>query len=651
MTDLVENDESVKCVTKGTLRGVCFTAHTFTAEHVDKLKSLVSTGVASYVVFQHELCPDTNREHLQGYVEFPNAVRWNKLNTEAGFNAHLEKRLGTPQQAADYCKKLESRKAGTEPFEAGVISVGQGRRSDLAQIQEKLDKRVSVKTIAKENFSTWIKYYKGMDKYRELQTVRREGQQSFCIVLFGESNSGKSRLANELFADSYWISMGNCGVWWDAYEQQEGVVFDEFKGWIKFNDFKRLIDQYPLTVDSKGAQREFNSRYVVFTSNFDPREWYDRPTRADIDAFDRRIHIALEAKRRDSIDGNHDVVCRVLKCVIPWNANMRPGWRLPGLTASESSELINPNVTAERRQEIALRCDIVTKSQSYEVSQSGGVILSPPLNRNASFYDAARRILDVVLFNGATPDATRSAAAPSARDFDAAPDVAPGTTPLPAVPGDRLSALDKKWAASAAARAQVTDDAEPRPEPFLPQVLRDEHGTELRMGKTNYNIDKFLPDKEIITATRTLVRQNAFNLGHVDSTPVDLPASPVRGLGGAAVAAVGAKPPRRPVRHDQVYHPKKFRSNYPRFGVSAYDHSSGSDEDEQPVLRKGKRRAVGSASSADFPHTQLECDSDSVGASMEEHDAGSYQSDSFLEDDMPPARRTYKGRFRGRGRR
>jgi len=110
----------------GTFRFFCWTAQKWTAEHEQKLTQLVANGKATYIVFQHEICPKTGKEHLQGYVEFGRSQRWNKLTVEVGrdFRPHIEPRNGTPQQASDYCKKLESRKPGTEPFEDGVLSGG-----------------------------------------------------------------------------------------------------------------------------------------------------------------------------------------------------------------------------------------------------------------------------------------------------------------------------------------------------------------------------------------------------------------------------------------------------------------------------------------------------------------------------------------------
>jgi len=51
------------------------------------------------------------------------------------------------------------------------------------------------------------------------------------------------------------------GQWWDGYEQQECVVFDDMrKDTFKFHELLRLFDRYPLRIQVKGGYREFNSK-------------------------------------------------------------------------------------------------------------------------------------------------------------------------------------------------------------------------------------------------------------------------------------------------------------------------------------------------------------------------------------------------------
>ena len=602
MTEFVEKAEKsakaeVEALSKGTARAVCFTAHDFTAEHVEKLKDLVQSGAAKYLVFQHEICPSSGKEHLQGYIEWPTTGRWNKINTIVGFNAHIEKRRGTPQQAADYCKKEDTRKRGTQPFEAGVLSLGQGARSDLLDIQTQLNSGTKTSAIARTNFASWTKYHKAFDKYQEI-IVPPRSRCTVSIVLWGESDSGKTRTVRGVFPDAYWISVGNGGVWWDKYEQHEAVVFDEFTGWIKFMDFKRLIDSSPYVSDCKGAQKTFTSRFVAFTSNSSPQEWYDREKDVDKEAFARRIHIELEAKKLTNPAGDEKVVCVVRKCMLPWNANMPPKWTLPGLTSAESFSLINPECPEYERKRIGQKCPIVTMLRSNEVLRSGGVILDPPLVREMGFADAARSVLRCVLDGRET--ASSGAPAPVSDEKFA----------------QLLAESSKKQV------IEISDDVVYNPNaPDSPVKTLDvlEHSDEdCRMDG--------------------LKRQGA---QYFQPTDFD----------GPAQAARPAVPKRPPVRHDQVLKRDRFKTNYPGFGVSAFDHGSDEEQRVDRFVDLRKRRptappASPGASDDGFPSTkrvpfyrpdrERDRDEHDVGFDDEQRsEVGDYEEDSFLEDDMP----------------
>lgn len=59
-----------------------------------------------YIIAGEEVCPETGRAHLQGYVEFHRAFSLTSVKDAFGWpTAHFEPRRGTQEQAIDYCKK------------------------------------------------------------------------------------------------------------------------------------------------------------------------------------------------------------------------------------------------------------------------------------------------------------------------------------------------------------------------------------------------------------------------------------------------------------------------------------------------------------------------------------------------------------------
>lgn len=121
---------AVSAVSRG--RHWCFTIfeRAIVAEPADF--SLVG---ATYTVFQREVCPDTARAHLQGFVSFPNARSFKSVQSSFPEGTHLERARGSPQQASDYCKKDESRDPAPDsgPFVSGMYWIGPGVCYDLVR--------------------------------------------------------------------------------------------------------------------------------------------------------------------------------------------------------------------------------------------------------------------------------------------------------------------------------------------------------------------------------------------------------------------------------------------------------------------------------------------------------------------------------------
>lgn len=79
---------------------------------------------------QQEKCPDTGREHFQGFVQLVKPMRLMSIKSLLKCDsAHLERTKGSPIQAWDYCTKEETRIGG--PWTYGDKPGGQGKRQVL----------------------------------------------------------------------------------------------------------------------------------------------------------------------------------------------------------------------------------------------------------------------------------------------------------------------------------------------------------------------------------------------------------------------------------------------------------------------------------------------------------------------------------------
>lgn len=134
-----------------------------------------------------------------------------------------------------------------------------------------LDSGTSFRDLAGDHFSAFIRYERGLRSYRRLTTERRDWPMEIMVIV-GPSGTGKSRWARTHFPTAYWKPKG---PWWDGYDGEETVVFDEMYGHcFPYTELLQLLDRYPYAVQVKGGVIEFTSRRIIMTSNQHPMDWY-----------------------------------------------------------------------------------------------------------------------------------------------------------------------------------------------------------------------------------------------------------------------------------------------------------------------------------------------------------------------------------------
>lgn len=242
----------------------------------------------SYCVWQIERGEQAATDHYQGYLQTPKKVTLAWLKKELCDRGHYELRRGTHQQALDYCTKEDTRLSG--PFTFGRPTRGAGQRNDLQALKEALDCGKTEAEIAQddETFPQWIKYYRGIERYKRISQGRGRDWPTRTIVYWGPPGTGKSsRALVEGGQSAFWLPKphSNGSVWWDGYEGQETVVIDEFYGWIPRDLMCRICDRYPLLVETKGGSTQFLAKKVIITSNKPPQDWW----RCGLGAMERRL--------------------------------------------------------------------------------------------------------------------------------------------------------------------------------------------------------------------------------------------------------------------------------------------------------------------------------------------------------------------------
>lgn len=271
-------------------RGWCFTIIYTTDDGRQARDPLFSDlpDKARFVIWQKEEGGNTHRLHYQGYIKFKETVRANKLKEILGADwAHVEIQKASDAAAANYCLKEDTKVDG--PWKLGQ-DISQGKRSDLIEVAAMVKEKRSLSEIAEEYPVEWIKFNRGIISLANKTSNSSMRLNLEVIVLWGETGTGKTYWCYRNYPDLYRV---NCRdkqpVWWDGYEGQKTVLFDDFEGQCNRLELLNYLDIYPIKGPVKGSFVDLNYIRVLITSNVDPMEWYQWINQRQLDALKRRL--------------------------------------------------------------------------------------------------------------------------------------------------------------------------------------------------------------------------------------------------------------------------------------------------------------------------------------------------------------------------
>lgn len=245
----------------------------------DEEKNLLKDVPALVHYCGMEEAPSTGTKHLEGYITFDKVKKISALK-KMFERAHWEMAKG--DDADNFLYNLKDKKIWIN-----YNNKKQGKRNDLEKVYNLIKDGKSKKDILDECPVEYIKFHGGIDKAIALCQKKRDFK-PVVTWLWGPTGTGKTRYVNDN-ENNVWYSMKNL-QWWDGYENQDVVCFDDFrKDFCTFHELLRILDRYPYRVNIKGGSVEFNSKKIYITSCYHPEDMYD--TREDIKQLTRRIDV------------------------------------------------------------------------------------------------------------------------------------------------------------------------------------------------------------------------------------------------------------------------------------------------------------------------------------------------------------------------
>lgn len=293
-----------------TSKNWCFTLFSESLADIDLIADPVPAPIAlwkedkmNFLIYQLEEAPDTHRRHLQGFVQLKKKARvTGAKKCFEPHSPHFEIMRGTSAEAKAYCEKEDSRVAG--PWTWGELIV-QGSRTDLASAAKAIKEGASKRKIAEDYPEVAIKFSKGLDSYRHTLDKCPKWRDLIVTYIWGEPGVGKTRAVWDSVDDPTKLyKVEGDGRWWDGYDGQDAILFDDFRGQVPFIKMLAYLDGHPSQMEVKGGWVYAKWTKVWITANRPKEEQYkkkhsaaneneswmeDLLTEAERAAWDRRI--------------------------------------------------------------------------------------------------------------------------------------------------------------------------------------------------------------------------------------------------------------------------------------------------------------------------------------------------------------------------
>ncbi len=256
-----------------------------------------------YIIWQSEK-GENGTSHLQGYVEFEDAVVLEVLKKRLHAEVHGEASRGSGEQNIAYCRKDERGDIEIDDrYESGVPAQG----AKPYKLVEMIETGADMKDIANEYPIYYIKNYAGIKKLSQLHKEGRKGRPDIEIY-YGPTGTGKTLLATHGHDGTVysppWPKGGRW--WWPNYDGQAIIVLDEFRDQVPLWKMLKLLDFGEFYVECKGDTMILEECKIIITSNIAPGSWYDDKTEADLDPLYRRFQEFAKVYEFEEVDFDRD---------------------------------------------------------------------------------------------------------------------------------------------------------------------------------------------------------------------------------------------------------------------------------------------------------------------------------------------------------
>ncbi len=238
-----------------------------------------------------EICPDTGKPHIQGYVRLGKSVRKTHFYKVAGPDANGNTKFWMQKASADWADNAKyTSKDENVIWHKTPPESEQGIRNELTEFREAIKRGADDAELFEKHLNTLAKYPRLESRLKQsyLKEQTRPFRDVKVHVRWGAAGTGKSRMPYEEGAFK-WNNYED--GWWDGYDGEKIILIDDFYGGIKYTKFLTILDGYQELLKVKGGFVYAQWDTVYITSNKPPEEWY---AHGMTPALERRITTITE---------------------------------------------------------------------------------------------------------------------------------------------------------------------------------------------------------------------------------------------------------------------------------------------------------------------------------------------------------------------
>lgn len=237
-----------------------------------------------YVTGQCEICPTTNRPHLQFSAYSKNPLRWGFVKCAKTYHKY-----GDPQLMLDYSNKEKTRFDGPWSFGTRPKAGGRPKMTCKEILETPVLDLIESNQISPLSLPKIIQSQQiyTLTKQKAVPRERDQDKKIGCWI-WGPPRTGKSTEARE---SKPYIKMAN--KWWDGYLGEEEVLLEDvepaMESWLGYF-LKIWTDHWEFRAEVKGSSILIGpfSKFWI-TSNFHPSQIFKDAT--ILEAIEARFEI------------------------------------------------------------------------------------------------------------------------------------------------------------------------------------------------------------------------------------------------------------------------------------------------------------------------------------------------------------------------